>query len=485
MGCACAPEREEEDSKVKTEVKPPIPSAAAPAPKFSMHQEPPQAQLTVGPVTHLTGRLEDRFKVISQKKAWNGNKVLSAEFVTTRKPCFIISYSKRGSSTREMRRKVQAFEKTMTFDHPHIRKIYEVVQGAESVYLVTEHTDSEFVEYMQDKGKMSEEIAGKVAVQLLSVMCYVHNLGQVHGRLEPDCIGFQAIPETDVFIKVCAFFSEEWTRNEQMSIFEAPEMRSEQGSQPADIWSCGVLLFYALTGKFPYKSIDEVGRTKLSFRPNISKDAIALLRQMMKPNPEERPDASSCLTSPWVRRFTGHFSKSLESRQHIRNLCAPIDVNSLRKAVLYFIVDRAVPQGQIAQVAKTFVALDSNGDGILSKEELLSGLRVFMTETAAQAEVNHILASTSSAAVDYSAFVVAALGSKALLSNANLKAAFSSIDDDDSGRISLRELKSVFRVESGEQDQAAWKSLLAQVDISGDGEIDEVEFRSLMLRAAE
>jgi calcium-dependent protein kinase len=485
MGCACAPEREQEDSQAKARAKAPSPSPAAPAAKATKHQEPPQAQLAVGSVTHLAGSLEDRYQIVAQKKAWNGNTVRSAEFVATRKPCIIISFSKRSNTTKELRRKLEAFEKMTTFDHPHIRKIYEIIQGAEVFHLVVEHTDSEFVEYMQEKGKMSEDIVGKVAVQLLSVMCYVHNLGQVHGGLGPDCVGFQTIPETDVFIKVGAFFSEEWTRNEQMSIFEAPEMRSEQGGPPADIWSCGVLLFYALVGRFPYKSIDEVGRTKLSFGPNISKDAITLLRQMMKPNPEDRPDASSCLTSPWIRRFTGKFSKSPELRQHMRNLCAPIDVNSLRKAVLYFIVDRAVPQGEIAQVAKTFVALDINGDGILSKEELLTGLRVFMTETAAQAKVDDILASASSEAVDYSAFVVAALGPKALLSNANLKAAFSSIDDDDSGRISLRELKSVFRVESGEQDEAAWKSLLAKVDVSGDGEIDEAEFRSLMLKAAE
>jgi len=66
-----------------------------------------------------------------------------------------------------------------------------------------------------------------------------------------------------------------------------------------------------------------------------------------------------------------------------------------------------------------------------------------------------------------------------------LKAAFRSLDADDSGRISLNELKKVFRVETGDRDEAVWRGLLEQVDTSGDGEIDEKEFRNLMRLTAE
>jgi len=487
MGCGCAAEREKEEGRSEPKAK--ASPDTAPPQQFTKSREQPTPQLGLvagSAVTPMAGRFEERYRVISQMKPWKGNSVVVAEYVTTRKPCIIVTFPKRGLHKQETKNKIQAFEAMMKFDHPHIRKIYEVVRGNNEIHLVVEQTDAELVDYMHEKSKMKGDIAGKVAAQLLSVMCYVHSLGEVHGRLRPDCIGFQTVPETEVNVKVSAFFSNEWTKNEELSIFEAPEVRSQHITPASDIWSCGVLLYYVLIGKLPYKTVDEVGRAKLAFERCVSPEAVILIKAMLMSRPEDRPDASSCLASPWIRSYTRNSLKSREVHQHLRNLCAQVDVNSLRKAVWYFIVDRIVPQGEIAQVAKTFVTLDTNADGLLSKEELLTGLRVYMTETAAQTEVERILASACSTdVVDYSAFVVAALGCKVLLSDENLKAAFRSLDADDSGRISLNELKKVFRVETGDRDEAVWRGLLEQVDTSGDGEIDEKEFRNLMRLTAE
>ena len=487
MGCICSEERDKKEAKsqVPGPPSPASPPASAPVPA-PIDREEQVCLLATRVVTHLTEELRAHYKVTARLKPWRGNQVLSAQYLTTEKPCMIVSFPRVRDSSRKMRGKVAAFEAMMSLDHPHIRKIYEVKQNREWIYLVTEYTENEFADYMQEKTKIPENLLGKIAVQLLKMLCYVHSLGKVHGSLRPDCIGFQTLPEIDVNIKVCAFFSEEWTVEDQLSVFDAPEVRSQQAAQPADIWSCGVILYYALMGKFPYNTLDEVRCKKIKFNQGISKEAVALLKEMLNLNPENRPDASSCLTSAWIRRYTGYLQNTREVHQHINHICEEISVSSLRRAVLYFIVDRAVPQGEIAKVAKTFLALDVNGDGLLSKEELLAGIRMYMTETDAQEKLQSILISAqNSEVVDYSAFVVAAIGPHILLSEANLKAAFRSLDADDSGCISLHELKKVFKVVNNGEDQKVWQRLLAQVDTSGDGEIDEFEFRKLMKRAAE
>lgn len=481
MGCICSDEREKEEARSQDQT----PSPAS-SPVSTPLDRAEVCLLATSAVTHITEDLQAQYKVISRLKPWRGNPVLSAQYLTTEKPCMIVIFSKVRDSAVKKKGKVAAFERMMCLDHPHVRKIYEVTQNREWICLVTEHIESEFVDYMQEKTTMPEDLVGKIAAQLLKVLCYVHSLGKVHGHLRPDCIGFQTLPETDVNIKVCAFFSDEWTGEAQLSVFEAPEVRSQQAAQPADIWSCGVILYYALMGKHPYNTIDEVRCKKLAFSQRISKEASALLKEMLSLNPDKRPDASSCLTSAWVRRYTDQLLNTKEVHLHIHHICEETNVNSLRKAVLYFIVDRAIPQGEIAKVAKTFLALDVNNDGLLSKEELLAGLRMYMTETEAQAKLQSILTSAhNSEVVDYSAFVVAALGHHILLSKVNLRAAFRSLDADDSGRISLSELKKVFKVVSNGADEKVWERLLAQADTSGDGEIDEFEFRKLMRRAAE
>jgi serine/threonine protein kinase len=91
----------------------------------------------------------------------------------------------------------------------------------------------------------------------------------------------------------------------------APEMlrRSTYGAQ-VDMFSCGVLLYYLLSGRMPFEdnSPSEVltknKECRMYFQPQfwskISKDAIELVLKLTHPNPLQRPTPEQALTHAWL-----------------------------------------------------------------------------------------------------------------------------------------------------------------------------------------
>lgn len=79
-----------------------------------------------------------------------------------------------------------------------------------------------------------------------------------------------------------------------------------------------------------------------------------------------------------------------------------------------------------------FTALDKNGDGMLTQEELLEGYKkLYKSEERAIAEVQNLMEKAdadNNGFIDYSEFLVAMANKKKILSKANVKRAFDLFD---------------------------------------------------------
>jgi calcium-dependent protein kinase len=84
----------------------------------------------------------------------------------------------------------------------------------------------------------------------------------------------------------------------------------------------------------------------------------------------------------------------------------------------------------MVELQKAFKDLDLNGDGKLSKEELLIGFRKTHGDLA-ESEVDRLMEiadADGSGEIDYSEWVVATINKKNLLTDEKLEAAFSLFD---------------------------------------------------------
>merc|ERR1712032_866335 len=157
--------------------------------------------------------------------------------------------------------------------------------------------------------------------------------------------------------------------------------------------------------------------------------------------------------------------------------------NKLKKAALQIIAGQ-LSEAQINHLRDTLLALDSNGDGLLTANEMKEGLQ--------KAELNDIpsdlqdilehVDSDGSGAIDYTEFLAATLDKRLYLQEDVCWSAFRLFDRDGDGKISKEELKTV--LENGDvssvMGEMCAEEIMQEVDTSGDGLIDFSEFLQMM-----
>ena len=114
------------------------------------------------------------------------------------------------------------------------------------------------------------------------------------------------------------------------------------------------------------------------------------------------------------------------------------------------------------QIRKTFLAMDKDGDGKISKNELIDQYKQSFGENEAENEVEKIMEqvdSDKSGFIDYTEFLKANIDISRLFSEKNLKSAFMLFDDDGSGKISSDKIKKVFAGEKNSDDKV-WKEIV-------------------------
>lgn len=155
----------------------------------------------------------------------------------------------------------------------------------------------------------------------------------------------------------------------------------------------------------------------------------------------------------------------------------------LKRVTLMFIASK-LTEKDIENLKKTFKSINISGDGVITLEELLEGMRLAGCNVEKQTleEVFAIIDSNQNGRIDYTEFLAACLNTHNYLDNGILKTAFQHFDYDHSGFITNDELKEVLTgrdmsiiITDYEVDE-----IMRETDIDGDGRIDYFEFVAMM-----
>jgi calcium-dependent protein kinase len=252
-----------------------------------------------------------------------------------------------------------------------------------------------------------------------------------------------------------------------------------------------VILYILLCGKppFPGKNEQEIfskitrGVVRFSDHKwkNISKEAKELIFKMLCKDLNQRISASEAFSHPWVQNSQTQTIKTSEiSPKVIQNLSHFQAGSRLQQVTLSFIASIMFSGQEMKELREAFIILDTNGDGHLTKDELQRGFSTISISGSARLE--DILADCDidmNGMIDYSEFLTAALDWQKHLSEEMLEKAFKAYDRDESGGISIREIKQFLGAGEDEPDDI-WDDILKEADENGDGEIDMSEFKTLM-----
>ena len=380
-------------------------------------------------------------------------------------------------------------------DHPNIVRIYEYFHTNRFIFIVMELiTGGELFDRIVSAKSLSERSAARYAEQIFQAVAYMHTQGFVHRDLKPENI----LCDEDLIKLVDFGTSRAYNPRKNMTTthgtpyYIAPEVLYHDYDERCDVWSCGVILYILLTGMPPFNGrndediLNAVQRGKCHFDlpefANVSEPCIDLLRKMLTYNPKKRPSMQEVLAHPWLNGTLAHTEHHV-SPSALFNLSTFNIRNKMQGAIYFFLVNNMVSREEQRELLETFRALDSNGDGELSKAELQAGLKR-INRFVSEAELDQIMDRIDhnrSKTINYREFVTAAVDRRKILSDERINNCFKIFDKDRSGRISLAEFKQMFKG-NNMIDDAVWEELIKEIDDNNDGEIEFQEFKSLLIK---
>ncbi|XP_063898842.1 uncharacterized protein Sik3 isoform X4 [Helicoverpa armigera] len=196
--------------------------------------------------------------------------------------------------------------------HPHIVRLYQVMESSHTIYLVTEYApNGEIFDHLVSRGRMTEPEAARAFAQMVAAVGYCHAHGVVHRDLKAENL----LLDKDMNIKLADFgFSNEYTAGSPLATwcgsppYAAPELfegRQYDGPK-ADIWSLGVVLYVLVCGALPFdgSTLHELRSVVLSGKFRIpyfmSQDCEHLIRHMLVVEPEKRLSLRSVARHRWL-----------------------------------------------------------------------------------------------------------------------------------------------------------------------------------------
>ncbi|KAK9797807.1 hypothetical protein WJX73_009571 [Symbiochloris irregularis] len=341
--------------------------------------------------------------------------------------CKVISKHQRGFSLAYVRDEVLALQRVD--DHLNVVSLHEVWETKDDVYIFMEACmGGELFDVIISRGHISECDAAAVASVILQVVAHCHERGVIHRDLKPENFllkrryrkGKLVLSEDNlraVDFGLAAFLSPGKRFKDLVgsAFYVAPEVLRESYGKEADLWSCGVIIYILLCGLPPFYGPSE----KAIFH--------AILNAPI--------DMSS---DPWPH------------------------VSTPAKDLVNWLLQRDPAKRPTAKQAleHAWLSHPPQFDHHPPSSTIVQRLADFTRMTRLQGLLMHVVANhLSKAEVD------------------SLHDLFDEMDKDGNGAISIDELREgLTTVMGSEADPDAAVNIMAALDVSGDGEIDYMEF---------
>ena len=279
-------------------------------------------------------------------------------------------------------------------------------------------------------------------------------------------------------------------------VYCSPEVLKNNYNQKCDIWSCGVIMYILLSGKYPFygKTESEINKKILlgnfdfndKHFDNISESAKDLIRKCLIKDKNKRITVQQALKHRFFSdeiNVNDIFGDEIDTKNILKKLKnSSKNKSKFYQTVLTYLSHNFAEKDELKKLRKIFYKIDLNLDGKISKEELYIAYKEAGMNLTKQ-ELNKIMDSIDfdgNGSIEYEEFIRVTLPKEKLFTDVNLKNAFDMFDIDKNGSISLNEILEVIGVDK-EIDKSVIEELKAEILKDGDEEIDFPHFKEIML----
>ncbi|CAB9517328.1 MAP kinase-activated protein kinase 2 (Fragment) [Seminavis robusta] len=379
-------------------------------------------------------------------------------------------------------------------DHPHIARAIETFDFQGRLYICLELCSGGDL-YSRDP--YTELEAANIVSGVLSAVSYLHSKGIIHRDLKFENIMF-ADKRQDAEVKLIDFgLSQKFaSQEEHMSdavgtvYTMAPELLAGHYNSKADVWSIGVISYMLMSSSMPffgktrYQVMKQICKGKVKFASRkwkkVSKYGKGFVLHLLESDPQERPSADRALKycQRWIRRLEeeeterilqeGGLPAESYSSQDSRKVCwssskhgsfrdgshdiemmdriqasiqAFAQYNTLKRLALMVIAYKSTAS-EIGWLRSTFNQFDLLHNGEISLGEFTQALSdVYDYSDEEMEALFEAMDVDGTGSVHYTEFLAATIEAHGFIDEDRIADAFDRIDCDDSGFITIQNLR--------------------------------------------
>ncbi len=229
----------------------------------------------------------------------------------------------------------------MTFDHPAIPRIVDILEERGFTYIIMDYVSGRSLAYeLKEKGPQPQEVVIEWAKQICNVLVYLHSLNPpiIYHDLKPGNIILKE-PEKNLklidFGEARACINGNAPGGGKTREYAAPEQQKEtrgKTDERTDIYCFGTTLYRLLTGKFAPTLPEPVGSIREAFPElSISKGMDNIIKKCTQIDPNERFQSAAELMNALenIRLWDDDYLKGLKRRVRMAVIPAGIGLGMM------------------------------------------------------------------------------------------------------------------------------------------------------------